>query len=296
MNAVIFSGQSAQKVGMGKRLAELSEAAGKIFQKADDMTQGLVTRLCFEGPQSELDLTVNTQPCVFTVDVAYMAALEEKGIKADMTAGFSLGEYAALVCSGVLTFEEALAIVIKRGQLMNSAAQEQEGSMAAIIGIEQEEIYGLCRVAGGYVEPVNFNCPGQTVVAGDKKAILQLVQKVQDLGKGKIVPLAVSGAFHSRHMDRAAEEFEAFISNFEFRNPVIPFVSNVTGDFVRSGLELKNLAVMQMKSPVHWEKSIRTMISAGARSFIEAGPGRTLTGFMKKIDGDTEAVTAESLI
>lgn len=296
MNAVIFSGQGAQKVGMGKALAEVSEGAREIFRIADEYTEGLVSRLCFEGPQSDLDLTINTQPCVFTVEVAYLEALRERGIEADVTAGFSLGEYGALVCSKVLSFEDALKMVVKRGQLMNTAAQKQEGSMAAIIGINNEEIYSMCKAASGYVEPVNYNCPGQTVVAGDKNAIYYLVQKLRSLNKGKIIPLAVSGAFHSKHMSSAAQEYESYINSIEFMDPVIPFVSNVTGDFVKSGAELKSLAVRQIKSPVLWEKSMRTMISAGVNRFIEAGPGRALTGFTRKINNEVEAVLADSLI
>lgn len=294
--AIIFAGQGAQKAGMGKELVKISKEAERIFQIADEYSAGKISGLCFNGPQSELDLTINTQPCVFTVDIAYLAALREKGIEADMTAGFSLGEYGALVCSKVLSFEDALQMVIKRGELMNEAAKEKEGSMAAIMGIDNEMLGQMCAVVNGYAEPVNYNCPGQTVVAGDKNAIFELVQKVKELGTGKAIQLAVSGAFHSKHMSAAADEYEKYINKFVFNDPTIPFVSNVTGDFVYSGKEIRELAVKQIKSPVRWEISIRKMLDNGAGMFIEAGPGKTLTGFMKKIEPNIESVLADSLI
>jgi [acyl-carrier-protein] S-malonyltransferase len=294
--AIIFAGQGAQKAGMGKELVTKSKAAEEIFQIADDYSQGRISRLCFAGPQNELDLTINTQPCVFTVEIAYLEALRERGIEAELTAGFSLGEYGALVCSKVISFEDALRMVIKRGEFMNAAAESREGSMAAIMSIDNETLMRLCGEVSGYVEPVNFNCPGQTVVAGDRAAVTELVQKVKELSIGKAIQLAVSGAFHSRHMINAAEEYDKYIREIIFHDPVIPIVSNVTGDFVTKGEELKALAVQQIYSPVRWENSIRKMIESGGDKFVEAGPGKTLTGFMKKIAPDIEAVLADSFI
>lgn len=296
MKAIIFAGQGSQKVGMGKELVETSKAARGIFQVADEVTDGKISRVCFEGPQEELNLTVNTQPCVFTVGIAYMAAMEEKGIRADVTAGFSLGEYGALVCSRVLTFEDALRLVLVRGELMNECAVNNPGGMAAVLGMDDEKLVELCNRVDGYVVPVNYNCPGQTVVAGDKSAVEQLSKVITDNGYGKCIQLAVSGAFHSKHMEDAARGFEKHVESTIFQDPETPFISNVTGDFVKSGSELKELEVRQIHSPVLWEQSIRTAISFGADSFIEAGPGRTLTGLMRKIDQNVDAKTAEALL
>jgi len=290
--AFLFSGQGAQFVGMGKGLYETSDIAKSMYDFADSKTEGRVTKFSFEGPEDVLKQTINNQPCMLTYEAVLLTLASEKGIKADMTAGFSLGEFGAMICAEVLSFEDCLTLINERAKLMNEAAQTQNGKMAAILGGDPSLLIETCKNLDGYVEPVNFNCPGQTVIAGDHDTIDEAIEKLTESGF-HCIPLSVNGAFHSRHMDSAAQEISKVAAAMTFRAPKIPLLSNVSG---QPETDFQRLVSVQMASPVLWEKSIRYMIEQGVTRFVEIGPGKVLVNFMKKIDRSVEAVHITSLL
>lgn len=287
--AFVFSGQGAQYSGMGKELYENSPAAKAVFDMAEQIRPGTIKQ-CFEGTNEELSITINTQPCVFVADLAAAAAVAEKGIKPDFVAGFSLGEIAAIAFSGMLSYEEAFRLVCKRAELMNKAAKENPGAMAAILKLTPEKVEEICsEFERAY--PVNYNSPAQTVVAASEEEIDALCDKVKAL-KGRAVKLSVSGAFHSPFMNEAAEGLAEYLKGIEFSQPNIPVYANYTakpyeGDF-------KALTAAQVNNPVQWQKTIENMIADGADTFIEVGVGKTLTGLIKKINADVQAVNVEN--
>ena len=277
--AFVFSGQGAQYTGMGKELYECSPAAKAVFDMADKVRPG-TSKQCFTAQKEELGLTVNTQPCVFTVDLAAACAVEELGIKPDYIAGFSLGEIASLGFSGILSKEDAFKLVCRRARLMDEAASKSRGAMVAVMKLTPEKVEQLC----GKFEnawPVNYNSPAQTVAAMDEALVEDFTAAVREQ-RGKAVRLAVSGAFHSPFMESASAGLDAYLKNVELSQPEIPVYSNVTaqpysGDF-------KELIVNQAKSPVRWQKTVENLIHEGVDTFIEVGPGKTLMGLIKKID------------
>lgn len=286
--AFVFAGQGAQHPGMGKELAEISDAAAEVFKTADQIRPGTSAQ-CFEGTDEELKKTDNTQPCMYAVEMAAAAALTEKGIKADMTAGFSLGELAALTYSGAADLESGFRLVCKRGQLMQQAAEKQDASMAAVLKLTPEKVEEVC---AGFenVYPVNYNCPGQISVSGDAAEMKAFRGAVKEAG-GRAIPLKVSGAFHSPFMKEAGDAFAEEIEKFDFGKPGCALYSNCTGE--EYGDDVKRSLSDQMCSPVRWEKIIRNMIDAGADTFIELGPGNTLAGFISKINSDVRVFSVE---
>ena len=282
--AFLFSGQGAQFVGMGKDIYESSRTVRDLFDFADSLTDGSVTKIAFKGPEDVLKQTIHTQPCMLTYEIALLALANEAGLKADMTAGFSLGEYGAMVAAGVLTFPDALKLMIKRATYMNEAALSQEGKMAAILGGELDALIQICQSVPGYVEAVNFNCPGQVVIAGDVASVNNAIELLSADGF-KCIPLSVNGAFHSRHMDGAAQKMAVVLDKVTFATPTIPLISNVSA---LPEVDFKKLIPVQMASPVLWEKSIRYLVAQGVTKFVEIGPGNVLSGFMKKIDRTLE--------
>lgn len=287
--AFVFSGQGAQYPGMGKELYETSPAAKSVFDMAEKIRPGTIKQ-CFEGTKEELSITINTQPCVFIADLAAAAAVDEKGIKPDFVAGFSLGEIAAVAFAGMLSYEEAFRLVCKRAELMDNAAKENKGAMAAVLKLTPQKVEEICKnFKQAY--PVNYNSPAQTVVAADEAEIDALCEKVKT-EKGKAVKLAVSGAFHSPFMKSASEGLAEYLKGVELLEPVIPVYANVTarpysGDY-------RELLSAQVKSPVKWQTTVENMISDGADKFIEVGVGKTLTGLIKKINTDVTAVNIEN--
>ncbi|MBQ1815453.1 MAG: ACP S-malonyltransferase [Ruminococcus sp.] len=287
--AFVFSGQGAQYSGMGKEMYDSSAAAKAVFDMADSIRKG-TSKQCFEGTKEELCQTVNTQPCVFAADLAAARTLEEKGIKPDFVAGFSLGEIAALAFSGILSDEEAFRLVCKRGELMDKAANENKGAMAAVMKLSPEKVEEIC---SGFDKtyPVNYNSPAQTVVATTEENAEAFCEAVKEAG-GKAKLLAVSGAFHSPFMAQAAEGLAEYMKDVEFGSPKLPIYSNYTakpyeGDF-------KSLVKAQVESPVRWQTIIENMTAQGVDTFVEVGVGKTLTGLIKRINAEVKAFKVET--
>ncbi|MDO4176045.1 MAG: ACP S-malonyltransferase [Bacillota bacterium] len=282
--AFVFAGQGAQKPGMGKEIAEISKTAAEVLKRADEVRPGTVAQ-CFEAPQEELSMTKNTQPCVYTVDFEMAAVLAEKGIRADMVAGYSLGELAALAYSGVLTFEEGLRLVEKRGKLMQQASEEYDTGMVAVLKLANEKVEQLCEKYDS-VFPVNFNCAGQVSVAGDKKQLQGFIADAKEAG-GLVRILEVSGGFHSPFMKKAAEGFAEVLKESHIDEPVIPVYSNRTsGPYGGTEEETRQLLVEQISNPIRWQKLIENMIDMGVDTFVEVGPGTALTKMIRRISKD----------
>lgn len=284
--AFIFSGQGAQYVGMGKNLYDNFPTARKIFDEADEVLQNKISKLCFEGPNEMLQETVNTQPAVLTHSVACYSVLKEEGVIPDVVAGLSLGEYSALVASEALEFRQAVPLVQKRGKYMQEAVPIGKGTMAAIIGLEREQVLDICELASseGVVEAANFNCPGQIVVAGEVKAVNKAVDLAKAKGAKRAVILAVSAPFHCSLLKPAADNLAKELENVVIKDSKIPVVSNVNADFTSEGNKVKELLIKQVNSPVLWEDCIKKMINSGVDTFVEVGPGKALSSFVKKID------------
>lgn len=295
--AFIFPGQGSQYVGMGKELFENFIVAKKIFEEAEDTLHFSISSLCFKGPEEALKLTENTQPAVLTTSIAALKVLQaEKGTAPQFTAGHSLGEYSALVASGALSFSEAVKIVRLRGKFMQEAVPVGEGAMAAVLGMEQEQVEKLCEEisSGEILAPANFNSPGQIVIAGHSKAVERAIERVKQEGK-KAVLLPVSAPFHSPLMKPAGERLEKALKEISVSDLKIPIVTNVEAEINTAKERVKGLLVAQVSSPVRWEESMRKMIEEGIEQVLEIGPGKVLSGLMKRIDGRVESKNIEDL-
>lgn len=296
--AFVFPGQGAQTVGMGKDFCEQYDVAKKLFAQADEALGYSIKDMCFEGPAEDLKLTANTQPAILTMSVIANEILKEHDILPDVTGGHSLGEYSALVAADVLDFQDAVLLVHKRGQYMQEAVPVGQGGMAAIIGLADEVIIDACAKASkeaGEVQAVNFNCPGQTVIAGTTKGVEAAVETLKAAGAKKAVILPVSAPFHSTLMKPAAEKLAAELDRVEIRDAKIPVVSNFTGKLETKADEIKANLVAQADNPVKWIDCVNTMKEFGADTFVEAGPGKTLCGFNRRIDRSLKSVNVENL-
>lgn len=287
--AFVFSGQGAQYSGMGKELYNNSPAAKSVYDMADGIRKGTSAQ-CFEGTTEELCKTVNTQPCVFTADLAAARSLEEKGVKADCVAGFSLGEIAALAFSGILSDEEAFKLVCKRGELMDKAATENPGAMAAVMKITPEKVEEVCKDFDK-TYPVNYNSPAQTVVATTSENAETFCEAVKAAG-GRAKLLAVSGAFHSPFMADAAKGLAEYMQDIEFAQPKVTIYSDYTAKPYEG--DYKELVRAQVENPVRWQTIVENMIKDGVDTFIEIGVGKTLTGLIKRIDDSVKAFKVET--
>ena len=282
--AFIFPGQGAQKVGMGKDLYENSPAAKKVFDTANEILGYDIAELCFNGSEEELMKTINSQPCILTVSIAALEALREQiDIKPVCCAGHSLGEYAALYVSGALDLKSVLKLIQKRAYLMNKAAETTQGSMAAVLGLDDEAVINITRKLNN-VYVANFNSPGQVVITGDKEEISKSLDIYKEAGAKRVLPLAVSGAFHSPIMADADCEFNTFVSQYEFKNAEIPVFTNVDAKPTFLGEELRNKLPNQISSSVLWTKTINRIAEEYTSDFIEIGPGKVLAGLNKKIN------------
>lgn len=295
--AFVFPGQGSQTVGMCKAFYDEYAVAKRVFEEADEALGFSITKMCFEGPESDLRLTYNTQPAILTASTACAAVLKEKGIACDVAAGHSLGEYSALVNTGALAFADAVRIVRKRGQFMQEAVPVGEGSMAAVLGLESDKIVEICQAVeaegGEAVQAVNFNCPGQVVIAGAVNAVNKAVEALKTAGAKRAVLLPVSAPFHSSLMQPASERLAEVLAPIEIKDITVPVVANVTAKEVTSGAEIKELLVKQAAMPVLWETSVRNMVADGVDTFVEVGPGKVLTGFTKKIAKGLPALNIE---
>ena len=275
--AVLFAGQGAQYPGMGRALYETSPAARAVFDMADSIRPG-TSRQCWEGSPEELAVTVNTQPCLFTVDLACGEALREAGVTPQAVAGFSLGELAALAFSGMLDREDAFRLVCRRAELMQQCAEETKGSMAAVLKLPFEQVEAIC-ASFDNAYPVNYNCPGQLVVAAAAEQMDGIVAAVKAAG-GKCVPLAVSGAFHSPFMAQASAKMAKELAHVAYQEGKIPVYANLNGRPYAG--DYASLTAGQIQSPVQWVDTLRNLQEAGFNTFVEAGPGKTLSGLVKK--------------
>ncbi|OHD57492.1 MAG: [acyl-carrier-protein] S-malonyltransferase [Spirochaetes bacterium GWF1_51_8] len=285
MKAFLFPGQGSQKVGMGKDLIEEFPAAQEIYARADEVLGFSVSNLSMEGPEDQLTDTRNAQPAILTYNHISAMLLKQKGIKPDYVAGHSLGEFSALVASEMLDFETGLKVVRKRGELMAAADPDGKGGMAAVLGLDDDVVKKICADISktDYVEPVNYNSPGQVVISGLKTAIEKSVAILEEAGAMRVVVLNTSGAFHSKLMENAANEFGKFLEGVEFKKPVCKIVSNVTAEPYDEAT-VRDLLVRQMKSPVLWTTSVLNMRKAGVTEGVECGFGNVIRGLIKKID------------
>ena len=295
--AFLFSGQGAQYVGMGKQIAEEYKSSDSIFNEASEVLGFDIKKMIFEGDDETLKITENTQPCIVTTSIACLQPILEKGIKPDVVAGLSLGEYSAHVAAGTMTFSDAVALVRKRGKYMQEAVPVGIGAMAAILGLDNEKVIECCEKAAscGIIEPANFNCPGQVVVAGEVKAVEKAMEFAKEAGAKRAMLLPVSAPFHCSLLKPAGEKLAVELEKIELKDMNIPVVTNVTAEYILDKNKVKDLLIRQVSSPVLFEESIRKMIDDGVDTFVEIGPGKTLIGFVKKINKEVKTLNVEDL-
>ncbi len=290
--AFVFPGQGSQSVGMGKDLYDLYPEVRDAYDTADSLLGMALSKLCFDGPEEELRLTVNTQPALFTTSVACLRMLQKNGVTPDVCAGHSIGEYAALVAAGALPFEQGLKLVKQRAELMQKAAGDHPGTMAAVIGLDADAVRAVCEKAAnaGIVDVANYNSPGQVVISGEVKAVEAASEYAREAGAKRVLPLNVSGAFHSRLMQTAADELRAALKESDISDAAIPVVANVTADYVTKADEIRDCLARQVAGSVLWDKSIARMAADGVTRFVEVGPGKVLAGLIKRIAEGAEVV------
>lgn len=293
--AFVFPGQGSQYVGMGKDLAEKFSSAAAVFDSAREALGVDISKICFEGPEDTLKRTDITQPAVFCVSLSVFAVLSEMGFFPTFVAGHSLGEYSALTAAGTFRFRDALGLVARRGQLMAEAVPEGKGSMAAIIGLAGEKVQEICLNAAekGVVTPANYNSPEQVVISGEKDAVDKAAEQALEMGARRVIHLQVSGPFHSRLMDPVRVELEALLNEIPMTEPRYGFVANTTGRRMQDVEEIKSSLVDQVRSPVLWQQSVEYLILQGVSVFVELGPGRVLSGLIKKTDKRVKVINVE---
>jgi [acyl-carrier-protein] S-malonyltransferase len=293
--AFLFPGQASQYPGMGRELAGNHPAARSVFDEADRALGFSVSDLCFNGTEEALKLTANTQPAILTVSVAAYQVLAENGVEPAFVAGHSLGEFSALVAAGGLEFSDAVRLVRRRGEYMQSAVPEGVGAMAAILGLAPAQVAGICRQAadGQVVAPANLNSPEQTVISGHAEAVKRAVELASAGGAKRAVILPVSAPFHSSLMQPAAQRLEADLRATPFQPLRVPLVNNADAELTTSGDEARESLIRQVTLPVRWEESVRELIEQGVNTFVEVGPGRVLTGLLRQIDRSIHVFNVE---
>lgn len=291
--AFVFPGQGAQKTGMGKSLAESRPESRAVFAEADEALGFPISTLCFEGPDSEL--TTNGQPAILATSIAAFRALQAQGVAPDWVAGHSLGEYSALVAAGALGLGEAVSVVRRRGQYMQEAVPVGVGAMAAVLGLDLEEIEAACRDAaqGEVVAPANINCPGQVVIAGHTRAVDRAMEACKSRGAKRTIKLPVSAPFHCALMMPAQERLALDLARLPIRDPEVPLVNNVDARAVRSAAECRDGLVRQVAGAVRWQESVERLVREGVTTFVELGPGTVIAGLVKKIDKGVRTFNVE---
>lgn len=290
MKAYVFPGQGAQFTGMGKELYESSEIARELFDKANNILGFRITDIMFEGTTEQLKETKVTQPAVFLHSVVLAKTIAD--FKPEMVAGHSLGEFSALVANGTLAFEDALRLVSQRASAMQKACELKPSTMAAVLGLDDAVVEQICQDTEGVVVAANYNCPGQLVISGETTAVERACETLKEAGAKRALLLPVGGAFHSPMMEPAREELAAAIESTSFNQPICPVYQNVTASAVHDPNEIKENLIVQLTAPVKWTQSIQQMIADGASSFTEVGPGKVLSGLIKKIDRNAKTQNA----
>lgn len=292
--AFVFPGQGSQYVGMGKDLWNNFQDVRLLYEEASDTLGYDIGKLSFEGPREELDKTFRTQPCILTASIAAYRALLSRGVTPYVVAGHSLGEYSAIVTAGVLSFQEALQLTEKRGIFMQEAVPEGEGLMAAVIGMDRNKVDDIClSVESGYVSPANYNAPGHIVIAGEKKGVEEAMKRAKRAGARKVVPLAISAPSHCTLMVEASSRLAGLLNTISFSDPSVPVVNNADALFLTNSEKIKFSLIKQLNSPLLWEDSIKNMVDTGINTFIEVGPGKVLSQFIRKIEPLSRRVNIE---
>jgi [acyl-carrier-protein] S-malonyltransferase len=294
--AFVFPGQGSQQVGMGRALAEAFPASREVFERADAALGFSLSTLCFEGPEEELHLTANTQPAILAKSIAALRPLLARGVRPDWVAGHSLGEYSALVAAGALSLEDALRTVRRRGQYMQEAVPVGVGAMAAILGLELPKVEAACLAVadGEVVAPANVNSPGQVVIAGHTAAVARASEKCKAAGAKRAIPLPVSAPFHCALMRPAQERLAPELAALAFRDPQPPLVNNVDAAVVREADACRDGLVRQVSGTVRWQESVERLAAEGVTTFVEVGPGRVLSGLVKKIAKEAQVLNVDS--
>ena len=293
--AFVFPGQGTQKVGMGLDLSSNFAEANLVFEEANSILNWDLRNLCFNGPIEDLTQTENAQLAILTCSIASLRVVQNFGISARMVAGHSLGEYAALIAAEVMDFSSALKLVQFRSKFMAEAAARTTGSMIAIIGLEENKIKKICDQMDGIISIANFNSPSQYIISGETQSLEESIPLVKSAGAKRVIPLHVSGAFHSDLMISAQKQFRSVICNYIFGEPKIDFVANTTGNLIKTSKEIKELLIKQITNPVLWEKSIQLMKGTGISHFIELGPGTILSGLIRRIGDGSICFNVEDM-
>ena len=296
--AFLFPGQGAQTVGMGKDIYEKYEEARRVYDKASEISGIDVKKICFEGPEEELNKTENTQIAILTTSLAILEILKNKGIEADIATGLSLGEYGALIYSGIITFEDGIKLIQKRGFYMGNLIPKEEYLMAAVIGLEVNKIEEVCskiREKGKFVVPANYNCSVQTAISGTKEAVEEAMQKLKDEGAKRVIPLKTSGPFHTSKLQEAKNAYEKELEKIQFNKGKCKVIKNIDGTYYNENDNIKEILANHIISPVRFDKAIKLMQEENIEEYIEIGPGKTLTGFIKKDNKEANTININSL-
>ena len=296
--AFLFPGQGAQFVGMGKDVYEKYEEAKKIYDKATEISGIDVRKICFEGPEEILNETENTQIAILTTSLAILEVLKNKGITADIATGLSLGEYGALIYSGIISFEDGIKLIKKRGYYMGNLLPKEEYLMSAVIGLETSKIEEICKKLndqGKFIVPANYNCNAQTVISGVKEAVEEAENLLKEAGAKRVISLKTSGPFHTSKLEKAKEAYQKELENIEFQKGTCKVIKNIDGTFYSENDNIKNILAEHIVNPVRFDKAIKLMQEEGIEEYIEIGPGKALTGFIKKDNKEAKTYNISSV-